>query len=116
MVQVEFRERTSILPSRSASNRVSADSGTSWTLAGSANIAAARARQKSTSNPDHAPRSSTNENPGSPSLTPQMSEPRALISPSVDDAVTAEAPPAIATKTADQDHQHAAWRIFEIPR
>ena len=39
-------------------------------------MAAASARQKSTSKPDQSPLSSLNEKPSSPWLTPQMSEPR----------------------------------------
>ena len=49
-------------------------------------MAAAMARQKSTSKPDQTPRSSTNENPGNPSLTPQINEPRALTAVKVGDA------------------------------
>ena len=48
-------------------------------------MAAAIARQKSTSNPVHTPRSSTFENPGNPSLTPQTNDPRALTAVKVGD-------------------------------
>ena len=44
-------------------------------------MAAATARQKSTSKPVQAPRSSTAEKPGKPSLTPQMSEPALSLAP-----------------------------------
>src|SRR5271165_3543720 len=96
MVQVELRDRTSILPSFNAWNRASAESGTGLTRFGSPKIAAATARQKSTSKPDHWPRSLTYENPGRPSLTPHMSAPRALTAASV----CGEAPDAASAKTA----------------
>src|SRR5271165_6547175 len=76
MVQVELRDRTSIFLSLSASNRSEAVSGTYSTFVGSLKIAAASARQKSTSKPDQSPLSSLIEKPASPWLTPQMSLPR----------------------------------------
>jgi hypothetical protein len=71
MVQVELRASTSTLRFCSSVNRSLASSGMNLTLPGSSKIAAAMARQKSTSNPDQFPFSSTLENPGNPVLTPQ---------------------------------------------
>src|SRR5271165_2496313 len=76
MVQVELRDRTSIFLSLSASNRSEAVSGTYSTFVGSLKIAAASARQKSTSKPDQSPLSSLIEKPAIPWLTPQISAPR----------------------------------------
>jgi hypothetical protein len=53
-------------------------------------MAAAIARQKSTSNPVHTPRSSTLAKPGNPSLTPQTKDPRALTAAKVGDGDPAE--------------------------
>ena len=71
MVQVELRASTSTLRLASSAKRSLASSGTNFTLFGSSKIAAAIARQKSTSKPDHLPFSSCAEKPGSPVLTPQ---------------------------------------------
>src|SRR5271157_1417979 len=75
-VQVELRDRTSICFFFKASKRSVAASGTNGTFEGSLKIAAASARQKSTSKPDHSPLSSLIEKPAMPSLTPQISLPR----------------------------------------
>src|SRR5215211_6115196 len=75
LVQVVLRARTSISPDLSGSKRSLAESGVNLTLAGSLKIAAAMARQKSTSSPVQLPLSSGTENPGSPWLTPQIREP-----------------------------------------
>src|SRR5271165_844009 len=83
MVQVELRDRTSIFLSLSASKRSEADSGTYSTLDGSLKIAAASARQKSTSKPDQSPLSSLIEKPAIPWLTPQISVPRSCTDLSV---------------------------------
>ena len=111
MVQVELRDRTSILPSLSAWKRASAESGTSRTRLGSSNTAAATAWQKSTSKPDHLPRSSTSEKPGRPSLTPQRSAPRARtaasVCPAAPSAASAEAT-ATAAATKDRSRPHAS--------
>src|SRR5438270_114853 len=77
-VQVVLRESTSISPDCSAVKRSLADSGTNLTLVGSSKIAAATARQTSTSIPVQLPLSSGEENPGNPWLTPQESMPRSL--------------------------------------
>src|SRR5580704_14677613 len=82
-VQVELRESTSILPPLSASKRSNAESGTKVTFLGSSKTAAAKARQKSTSNPDQFPCASRSENPGNPWLTPQLKVPRCLTVSSV---------------------------------
>src|ERR1017187_8113695 len=71
MVQVELRASTSTLRFCNSANRSFASSGMNLTLPASSNIAAAMARQKSTSNPDQFPFSSALENPGNPVLTPQ---------------------------------------------
>src|SRR3954465_7454007 len=55
-----------------------ADSGTNFTLVASLKIAAAIARQMSTSRPAQLPLSSGAENPGKPWLTPHDSSPRSL--------------------------------------
>src|SRR5207245_2284581 len=65
----------SISPDLSGSNRSLADNGVYLTLVGSLKIAAATARQKSTSKPVQLPLSSGLEKPGNPWLTPQRSEP-----------------------------------------
>src|SRR5438270_9188497 len=77
-VQVVLRESTSISPDCSAVKRSLADSGTNLTLVGSSKIAAATARQTSTSIPVQLPLSSGEENPGRPWLTPQDNSPRSL--------------------------------------
>ena len=101
MVQVELRDRTSILRSLKAWNRASAESGTSLTLFGSPKIAAAIARQKSTSKPAQIPRWSTNENPGNPSFTPQTNDPRVLTSVKVGEDGDAEAQTVIAKRNVE---------------
>jgi hypothetical protein len=73
-----LRDSTSIWFDCSAAKRVTASSGTNVTLAGSPKIAAATARQISTSKPVHAFLSSMLEKPSSPWLTPQLSVPRSL--------------------------------------
>src|SRR4051795_5161817 len=77
-VQVVLRDSTSISPDCSAVKRSLADSGTNFTLAASLKIAAAIARQISTSRPAQLPLSSGAEKPGKPWLTPQDSWPRSL--------------------------------------
>ena len=77
-VQVVLRDSTSISPDCSAVKRSLADSGTNLTLVGSLKIAAAIARQTSTSSPVQLPLSSGEEKPGRPWLTPQDSMPRSL--------------------------------------
>src|ERR1700722_15570636 len=76
IVQLELRDSTSICLFFKASKRSEADSGTYCTFDGSSKIAAATARQKSTSKPDHFPSASLLAKPSKPGLTPQMSEPR----------------------------------------
>ena len=77
-VQVELRARTSISLDCSAVKRSFAESGENLTLVGSLKIAAAIARQTSTSRPAQLPLSSGAENPGKPWLTPHDSMPRSL--------------------------------------
>ncbi len=75
-VQVELRDSTSISPDCSAVKRSLAESGENFTLVASLKIAAAIARQRSTSRPVQLPRSSGLEKPGKPWPTPQTSTPR----------------------------------------
>src|SRR5580704_16486192 len=77
-LQVVLRESTSISPDCSAVKRSLAVSGTNLTLVGSLKIAAATARQTSTSSPVQLPLSSGDEKPGRPWLTPQDNMPRSL--------------------------------------
>src|SRR5262252_2842727 len=87
-------------PVLSGSKRSLAESGVNFTLAESFKIAAASARQKSTSKPVQLPLSSGLENPGSPWLTPQSSEPRSFTALSVcADAAAAQKPSATAAPT-----------------
>src|SRR6266540_3029550 len=76
----------------SAVKRSLAESGTNLTLVASLKIAAAIARQNSTSRPVQLPLSSGFENPGSPWVTPHKSEPRhfTVLSVWADDGATAK--------------------------
>src|SRR3954471_23283016 len=78
MVHVELRDSTSIFFDCNAPKRSLAESASNCTLLVSLKIAAASARQKSTSKPLHSPPSERLEKPSTPSLTPQMSVPRCL--------------------------------------
>src|ERR1700738_4907227 len=75
-VQVELRASTSISLDCSAIKRSLADSGENLTLVGSLKIAAAIARQTSTSKPVQFPLSSGDEKPAKPWPTPQDTIPR----------------------------------------
>src|ERR1700761_4476152 len=77
-VQVVLRDSTSISPDCSAVKRSLADRGTNLILVGSLKIAAAIARQTSTSIPVQLPLSSGVEKPGRPWLTPQETMPRSV--------------------------------------
>src|SRR3954453_21546752 len=89
-VHVELRDNTSIWLDCSAAQRGGAaaagaggggrrtEGARNVTLAGSPKIAAATARQMSTSKPVHAFLSSVLEKPSNPWLTPQLSVPRSL--------------------------------------
>ena len=70
-------------------------------------MAAAIARQKSTSKPVQIPRWSTNENPGNPSFTPQTNCPRILTSVKVGEDANAEAPAVIADRNVESAHLRA---------
>src|SRR6476620_1569073 len=83
IVQVLFRDKRSMRRSFRASKRASADNGRYSTLVMSPNTTAATALQKSTSNPRQTPEPSFSENPGRPSLTPQISVPLARTSSKV---------------------------------
>src|ERR1043166_6130607 len=70
MLQVELRDRMSTLRFCNSLKRSLASRLTNFTFFGSSKMAAATARQKSTSKPDQLPLSSGVENPGRPVLTP----------------------------------------------
>src|SRR5262245_14433010 len=78
MVHVVLRDSTSIRSPCSADNRSVVLSGTNCTFLGSLKIAAAIARQKSTSKPFQFPCASLVENPINSGLTPQLTVPRAF--------------------------------------
>src|ERR1041384_636210 len=77
-VQVVVRARTSTSPDCSAVKRSFAVSATNLTLVGSLKIAAASARQKSTSSPVQLPCASGRPNPPSVPFAPQLRLPRDL--------------------------------------
>src|SRR6267154_4767661 len=79
MLQVELRERMSTLRFCSSLKRSLASSGMNFARFGSSKIAAATARQKSTSKPLQLPLSSGIEKPGRPALTPQNTSPRRIV-------------------------------------
>src|SRR5262245_66168371 len=115
IVQVLFRDKRSMRRSFRASERASADNGRYSTLVKSPNTAAATALQKSTSNPRQTPELSFSENPGRPSLTPQISVPLALTSSKVPAIVLEDAmiPPiqsAAATQTVDTTCRESVQR------
>src|SRR6185436_15669352 len=90
LVQVVLRESTSISPTCRAVNRSLAVSGTNLTLFGSLKIAAASARQKSTSKPVQLPCASGKPKPARPVFEPQLRTPLAFTALSVwADAVVA---------------------------
>src|SRR5579883_52633 len=100
MVQVELRDSKSIFLAFKASKRSSALSGTKRTFAASPRVAAATARQKSTSKPDQAPLASAIEKPGTPWLTPQIRAPRWRASSSVPAKADEAAPASAASAKA----------------
>jgi hypothetical protein len=63
----------------SSLKRSLASSGMNFAFFGSSKIAAATARQKSTSKPVQLPLSSGIEKPGRPALTPQKTSPRRMV-------------------------------------
>ena len=79
MLQVELRDRMSTFRLRSSLKRSLASSGTNFTLLGSLKMAAATARQISTSKPDQLPLSSGIEKPGRPVLTPHSTASRFTV-------------------------------------
>src|SRR5262245_47931352 len=112
MVQVVLRDSTSISPDCSAVKRSLADSGTNLILLGSLKIAAAIARQTSTSSPVQLPLSSGEEKPGRPWLTPQDSMPRSLMVLRVwaDAACAERAAAAAKVRTRDTHFMGKAFR------
>ncbi len=79
MLQVELRERISTLRFCNSLKRSLASSGMNFAFFGSSKIAAATARQKSTSKPVQLPLSSGIEKPGRPVLTPHSTSPRRIV-------------------------------------
>src|ERR1043165_8404313 len=98
-VQVVLRASTSTSPDCSAVKRSFAVSATNFTLLASLKIAAASARQKSTSRPVQLPCASGRPKPPSVPLAPQLTMPRDLMVLSVW-AEAAEAATAIAAARA----------------
>src|SRR6476659_2573441 len=99
-VQVLLRDSTSISPACSEAKRCCELSGTYLTFSASLSTAAATARQKSTSRPDHFPWLSADENPGPEVLTPQTSWPRAFTAASGVPAGAVGARPTLASVSA----------------
>src|ERR1700733_6903767 len=85
IVQVVLRDNTSISPDCNAVKRLAAVSGTYLTLAGSLKIAAAMARQKSTSKPFQLPCVSAMPKPANWPFAPHWSAPRSITALSVGD-------------------------------
>src|SRR5437764_13722150 len=79
MLQVELRERISTFLFCNSLKRSLASSETNFAFVESLKIAAATARQKSTSNPVQLPLSSGIEKPGRPLLTPHSTSPRLVV-------------------------------------
>jgi hypothetical protein len=79
MLQVEFRDRMSTLRLCNSLKRSLASSGMNFAFLGSSKIAAATARQKSTSKPVQSPLSLGIEKPGRPLLTPHSTSPRLTV-------------------------------------
>jgi hypothetical protein len=92
MVAVELRDSTSTSPDWSAVKRSLAASGMKRTLFGSSKMAAAMARQNSTSRPVQLPWASGTPKPARPVLEPQVRKPFCLTLVSV---AWAEAPVAM---------------------
>src|SRR6195952_3226011 len=114
-VQVVLRDSTSISPDCSAVKRSLADSGTNLTLVGSLKMAAATARQMSTSRPVQLPLSSGEEKPGRPWLTPQDSIPRSLTVLSVCAVAACVERPAAKARGRTRDTRFMA-KPFKIVR
>ncbi len=79
MLQVELRERMSTFRLCNSLKRSLASSGMNFALPGSLKIAAATARQKSTSKPLQFLLSSEYEKPGRPLLMPHSTSPRRTV-------------------------------------
>ena len=96
IVQVVLRDRMSTSPDCRAVKRSLALSGVNFTFVPSPKMAAATARQKSTSRPVHSPLSSGAEKPARAVLTPHWTKPFAFTS----SRVAAEAAEAITPNAA----------------
>src|ERR1700733_1142655 len=85
IVQVVLRDNTSISPDCSEVKRLAAVSGTNLTFVGSLKIAAAMARQKSTSKPVQLPCVSGMPKPANWPFAPHGSAPRSITALNVGD-------------------------------
>src|SRR3984893_16422754 len=115
-VQVESRARRSIVRDCSAGNLAEARSGTNVTFSASPSVAAATARQKSTSSPDQRPDASLSEKTAMPSLTPQRSVPRDLICASVSPAAADGVGHAMTKSTAAAETSSLAKAMTDTDR
>src|ERR1700761_188315 len=102
-------------PDCSAVKRSLADSGTNLTLLGSLKMAAAMARQTSTSIPVQLPLSSGAENPGRPWLTPQDNMPRSVTALRVWALAACIERPAARTRAKTRD-THFMAKPFKGPK
>src|SRR6476659_1743636 len=114
-VQVVLRDSTSISPDCSAVKRSLADNGTNLTLVASLKIAAATARQMSTSSPVQLPLSSGVEKPGKPWLTPHDNMPRSLTVLSVCAVAASVEKPAARARVKTRDTRFMA-KPFKVVR
>src|SRR5215468_6651430 len=110
-VHVVLRARTSTSPVCNAAKRLAAVSGTNFTLFASLKIAAATARQKSTSKPVQLPWASGRPKPGSWPLEPQLRTPRCLTV----SRVAATAVSATTNATAATNSACAVCFIVKLP-
>src|SRR6202011_2061550 len=110
-VQVVLRASTSTSPVCSAVKRSRAVSATNFTLVASLKIAAAIARQKSTSKPVQLPWESGSPKPGSCPFAPQLSTPRCLTV----SRVAAPAVSAIRNANTPANNAWATCFILNLP-
>src|SRR3954471_14130593 len=108
-VQVVLRDSTSTSPDCSAVKRSLADSGTNLILVASLKMAAAIARQISTSSPVQLPLSSGVEKPGRPWVTPQDSWARSLTGLRVCAEAAWVVRPAARARVTTRDTRFMGW-------
>src|SRR5262245_33107375 len=111
IVQVVLRDNMSTSPDARAAKRSLAVRGVNFTFWPSLKIAAATARQKSTSRPVQLFCSSGLEKPIKPWLTPHWTKPLALTSSSV----AAEAAEAAVNPTAAPNAYESSLRVIFLP-